>query len=213
MKEEKDLGDGEGIRLFNKICLVLYGISFLIASPFALDVTGFLRFSQGTAPAVAALVLHLLQGSLAIINIMLLRDSSKPKVLSKLSFSRNQGIFGFSAFLFLYFIQEQVFLSKMDELNYPAIMERATLRVDYSRVFALWFICLVFLPVFHTLSFSVLISQTSILNHIEVVSDEKPKKNDKVASLMGKKAQEEEGSDDEGEACSLTSSSDDEEYR
>ena len=100
----------------------------------------------------------------------------------------------------------------MDELNYPAIMERATLRVDYSRVFALWFTCLVFLPVFHTLSFVVLISQTSILNHIEVVSDEKPKKNDKVASLMSQE-EEEGGSDGEGEACSLTSSSDDEEYR
>ena len=166
------MGDGEGIRLFNKICLVLYGISFLIASPISLDVTGFLRFSQGTAaPAVAALVLHLTQGTLAIINIMLLRDSTRPKLLSKLSFSQNQRVFGLSALLFLYFMQEQVFLTKMDELNYPAIMERATLRVDYSRVFVLWFTCLVFLPVFHTLSFGVLISQTSILNHIEVVSD------------------------------------------
>ena len=172
MNEEKDWGDGDGIRLFNKICLFFYGISFLVASPFALDVTGFLSFSQGTAaPAVAALFLHLSQGTLAIINIMLLRDSSRPKLLSKLSFSPNQRIFGLSAFLFLYFMQEQVFLTKMDELNYPAMMERATLRVDYSRVFALWFTCLVFLPVFHTLSFAVLISQTSILNHIEVVSD------------------------------------------
>ena len=94
------------MRLFNKICLVLYVVSFLIASPFTLDFTGFLSFSQGTAgPAVAALVLHLSQGTLAIVNIMLLRDTSRPKVLSKVSFSRNQRVFGLSALLILYFLQ------------------------------------------------------------------------------------------------------------
>ena len=39
------------------------------------------------------------------------------------------------------------------------------------------------------------------------------KKNDKEVSLMKEKSQEKEESDEEGEACSLTSSSDDEDYR
>ena len=68
---------GEGFRFFNKMCLMLYGISFIFASPIAIDLTGFLRFSKGTAPALLALFLHLLQGSLALINILLLREQTR----------------------------------------------------------------------------------------------------------------------------------------
>ena len=96
----------------------------------------------------------------------------------------------------------------MDESNYPIIMERESRRIDNSRAFALWFACLIFIPVFHTLSFGLLISHTNILNYIEVVSDEKietPKKKNDIEKV------EDEESD--SEACSLTSSSDDDEYR
>ncbi len=99
----------------------------------------------------------------------------------------------------------------MDEINYPIIMERISMRTDNSRAFTAWFVCLIFIPVFHTLSFGVLISQTSILTYIEVISDEKPQDNKKEKTNNVKWQEEEDEEQDED--CSLTTSSDDEDYR
>ena len=81
------------------------------------------------------------------------------------------------------------------------------MRIDNSKAFTLWFLSLIFAPVFHTLSFGVLITQTNILTDIEFVSDKSSKDDNNKDQVY----QEDHGSTED--ECSLTSSSDDEDYR